>query len=87
MPKVKQCIKCRSLVGPRSRIYCEYHAGYHAGHAVAMMAAMRAASPEYCEDERNKVRVRMQKIRAKRRKAGVNLLAPQRPAALAANQV
>lgn len=59
----RQCIRCTSPVGPRSKIYCEYHAGYHNGHSTALMKAKRT-DPQYQEHERATVRLRMRKLRA-----------------------
>jgi hypothetical protein len=58
------CIKCPIKVGPRSTVYCEYHAGYHAGHAKDMMAGKRKYDPAYCDRERSAVKKRMRKLRA-----------------------
>jgi hypothetical protein len=66
----KQCEWC-SATGPRSRMFCDYHAGYHAGHSARPMREKRAKSPAYRKDERKKVRARMRTIRADRREAGV----------------
>lgn len=52
------------MIGPRSTLFCDYHAGYHAGHSIAVMRDKRAADPAYREQERKKVRARMRKLRA-----------------------
>lgn len=59
-----KCVRCATKVGPRSTVYCEYHAGYHAGHAKGMMAGKRKYNPAYREAERIAVTQRMRKLRA-----------------------
>lgn len=69
----KICVACgRSKISVHSLIYCNRCAGYHAGYQAFAMRVKRAAAPEYREDERNKVRERMRRIRAERRKNGMN---------------
>jgi hypothetical protein len=63
----RKCLQCRNDVGTKSRIYCDYHAGYHAGYHAVDMKLKRQGSPEYREDERKKVQIRMRKLRAERR--------------------
>jgi hypothetical protein len=66
MPVI-QCKWCSASAGPRQKNYCDYCAGYHAGHSVRLMREKRANSPAYRKDEREKVKIRMRKIRARRR--------------------
>jgi hypothetical protein len=68
----KQCRDCDTPVGPRSTLFCEYHAGYNAGHSVAFMRYHRNGNPKYREKERLALKKRMRKLRAERRKAGLN---------------
>jgi hypothetical protein len=67
----KQCRACDTPVGPRSTLFCEYHAGYNAGHSIAFMRYCRLQYPGYREKELNAVKKRMRKLRAERRKAGI----------------
>lgn len=60
----KLCRDCATRVGPRSILFCDYHAGYHAGHSGALMHNKRFKDPEYRELEREAVKKRMRKLRA-----------------------
>lgn len=64
MPR-KLCRQCKTCVGPRSTLFCDYHAGYNAGHSIAFMRYHRAGDPDYCEKEREAVKERMRALRAK----------------------
>jgi hypothetical protein len=68
----KLCRNCGEKLSGHSIAYCDVCASYHAGYQASAMREKRAASPAYREDERNKVRARMQNIRAERRKSSVN---------------
>lgn len=63
----KKCCKCSKSAGPRSRRYCDYHAGYHAGLSSKQMIAKRSTDAAYAEAERLAVKKRMRALRAKRR--------------------
>jgi hypothetical protein len=64
---MKKLCRCGEPIGKHSSRECDYHAGYHAGRTSIEMPKKRAADPAYREDERQKVKVRMRKLRAERR--------------------
>ena len=68
----KLCQACGEKLSAHSITHCDTCAGYHAGYQARAMREKRADNPAYREDERNKVRARMQNIRAERRKSSVN---------------
>ena len=63
--KPRLCRQCDAPAGPRTKLFCDYHAGYNAGHSVAFMRYCRLQYPGYKEQEREAVRERMRKLRAK----------------------
>lgn len=71
--KSKQCHTCNTNVGPRSDFFCDYHAGYAAGYSVRRMSEKRKSSPDYQAKEREEVKKRMLKLRAKRKKRGLTV--------------
>jgi hypothetical protein len=60
----RKCRNCDASAGPRTKLFCDYHAGYNAGHSVAFMRYQRLISPKYREAERAAVKKRMRKLRA-----------------------
>lgn len=66
---MKRCRDCKSLVGPRSTFYCDYHASHNAGYQLERMRRKRRSSKAYREKERRAVKKRMRILRAKRRGA------------------
>lgn len=67
-----KCSQCASPAGPRSKVYCDYHAGYHAGLSARQMIAKRATSADYREAERLAVKKRMRAFRAQQRQQGAH---------------
>jgi hypothetical protein len=61
----KLCSNCSCPAGPRSKRYCDYHAGYNAGYAQRFMHEKRAADPDYRRREKAKLKIRMRRLRAK----------------------
>jgi hypothetical protein len=59
----------RQPAGPRTKLFCDYHAGYNAGHSIAFMRYCRLQYPGYRENERKAVKERMRKLRATRKSA------------------
>lgn len=67
------CRECPASVGPRSTLFCDYHAGYHAGHSVALMRNKRLRNPQFREMERATVQKRMRALRAARKSAQIEV--------------
>jgi hypothetical protein len=67
----KLCAWCGEDLSAHSIFFCVACGSYHSGYQARLMREKRAKSPAYRKDEREKVRLRMQAIRAERRKAGI----------------
>ena len=65
----KLCAWCGEGLSAHSIFFCAACGSYHAGYQARLMREKRANSPAYREDEREKVKIRMRKIRAQRREA------------------
>jgi|GEM_PF-6520818 len=61
---MKRCRNCDSPAGPRTKLFCDYHAGYNAGHSVAFMRYHRENSATYRDAERKAVKKRMRRLRS-----------------------
>lgn len=66
MSAPRKCRNCSQPAGPRTKLFCDYHAGYNAGHSIAFMRYHRAGNPDYQAQEREAVKKRMRKLRAAR---------------------
>lgn len=62
--KPRRCRQCDAPAGPRTKLFCDYHAGYNAGHSIAFMRYRRATERGFPEQERKAVKQRMRKLRA-----------------------
>ena len=64
----KICCMCTKSVSKRSVRYCDYHLGYHDGYH-AVFIKRRRLDPAFAAQEREAVKLRMRKLRAKRKAA------------------